>query len=125
MKTTLDSNNTRDYVIEVNGQYIVAGSDNKALKINNQIPLVTRLYNNFPNPFNPLTNIKYDISKDVFVKIIIYDILGKEVKVLVNEFKKAGSYDVKFDGTSLASGVYFYRIEAGPFIEAKKMVLIK
>jgi hypothetical protein len=99
----------------------VTASNNK----NNTIPTVFKLYQNFPNPFNPSATIKYDLPKDVKVLIRVYDILGREVKKLVDEFKKAGSYEINFNGTNLASGVYFYRIEAGTFVEAKKMVLVK
>jgi hypothetical protein len=89
------------------------------------LPLVFSLAQNFPNPFNPVTTIKYALPKDVKVVIKIYDILGREVRTLVNEFRKAGYYDVKFDMSSYASGVYFYRIEAGEFVVSKKMVLVK
>jgi tetratricopeptide (TPR) repeat protein len=89
------------------------------------LPLVFSLAQNFPNPFNPVTTIKYALPKDVKVVIKIYDILGREVRTLVNEFRKAGYYDVKFDMSSYASGVYFYRIEAGDFVQSKKMVLVK
>jgi hypothetical protein len=91
----------------------------------NLIPLVFKLYQNYPNPFNPIAVIKYDIPQNSKVLIKVYDILGREVKQLVDEFKQAGSYTINFDGTNLASGVYFYRIEAGKFIDSKKMVLVK
>jgi len=83
------------------------------------------LYQNYPNPFNPTATIRYDLPKDAKVLIKVYDIIGREVRKLVDEFKKAGSYTVSFDGTNLASGIYFYRIEAGDFVQTKKMVLIK
>ena len=95
-------------------------------KMQGQTPYTFKLGQNFPNPFNPTTKINYEIPNDSKVKLIIYDILGREVKKIVNdELKKAGRYVVDFDGTNLASGVYFYRIEAGNFVESKKMVLIK
>jgi len=83
------------------------------------------LMQNYPNPFNPLTNIKYQIANNSFVSIKIYDINGREIKNLVNEFKPAGYYTVSFNGSNIASGVYFYKIQAGNFSETKKMVLIK
>jgi tetratricopeptide (TPR) repeat protein len=95
------------------------------------IPLVFRLSQNYPNPFNPVTKINYDLPKDSKVKIVIYDILGREVKRLVNsELKTAGSYIVDFNASNFASGVYFYRIEAeepngNKFVDSKKMVLLK
>lgn len=99
------------------------GGDNIAININ--LPKKFDLQQNYPNPFNPVTNIKYNLPKDVFVKIKIYDILGREIKTLVNEFKQAGSYLISFNGSEFASGVYFYRIEAGSFIQVKRMVLVK
>lgn len=90
-----------------------------------EIPNRYYLNQNYPNPFNPSTTIKYGLPKTSMVKITMYDLLGREVDVLVNEMKTAGTYDAKFDGTNMASGVYFYRIEAGDFIDTKKMLLIK
>ena len=89
------------------------------------IPTRFELYQNYPNPFNPATTIKYDIAKATNVRISIYDVLGREVLILVNEFKKAGYYEVKLDGSSLSTGVYFYKIEAGTYVDTKKMVLVK
>ncbi len=89
------------------------------------IPTAYKLYNNYPNPFNPVTSIKYDLPKASLVKIVLYDILGREVATLVNEKKEAGSYVIQWDASGYASGAYFYKIEAGVFIETKKMVLIK
>lgn len=80
---------------------------------------------NFPNPFNPTTNIKYSIPQDNYVSIKIYNLLGKEVMNLINDFKKAGSYSISFDGSNLPSGVYYYKIKAGEFVQIRKMVLIK
>jgi cyclomaltodextrinase / maltogenic alpha-amylase / neopullulanase len=84
-----------------------------------------KLFQNYPNPFNPTTTIRYSITSPDLVRIKIYDILGREVKTLVNEFKQAGSYEVQFDASGLASGIYLYRIESGPFIQTKKMILLK
>lgn len=80
---------------------------------------------NYPNPFNPVTNINYDIPKNSNVKITVFDVSGKEVSVVVNEFKQAGRYSSSFNGMKLASGVYYYKIQAGDFSEVKKMTLIK
>jgi hypothetical protein len=106
-------------------QKVFGSKENYSSKNQNSVPTVFKLYQNYPNPFNPTATIKYDLPNDVKVLIRVYDILGREVKKLVDEFKKAGSYEVNFNGTNLASGVYFYRIEAGTFVEAKKMVLVK
>ncbi|MBL8016597.1 MAG: T9SS type A sorting domain-containing protein [Ignavibacteria bacterium] len=95
------------------------------------IPTVYRLSQNYPNPFNPVTKINYDLPKDAKVNVIIYDILGREIKRLVNnELKTAGTYIIDFNAANYASGVYFYRIEAeelggNKFVDSKKMVLIK
>jgi pectinesterase len=91
----------------------------------NSLPTKYELYQNYPNPFNPTTSIKYQLPKNGKVKISVYDILGSEIYKLVNEEQAAGSYEVKFNAANLASGVYFYRIEASDFIQSKKMILLK
>ncbi len=91
----------------------------------NELPTEFYLSQNFPNPFNPSTTIKYQIPELRFVTLNIYDVLGSEVATLVNEQKPADSYEVQFNGSNLPSGIYFYRIQAGSFIETKKMVLMK
>ena len=83
------------------------------------------LEQNFPNPFNPVTSIQYELSSRQFVTLIVYDLLGKEVATLVNEDKPAGTYELEFDGTGLPSGVYFYQLKAENFIETKKMILLR
>jgi pectin methylesterase-like acyl-CoA thioesterase len=90
-----------------------------------QIPTNYELFQNYPNPFNPSTTIKYSMPKNGFVKITLYDVLGSQVKVLVNEEKPAGFYEVKFDASNLASGIYFYSIKADDFMQTKKMILMK
>ncbi|NOS85047.1 MAG: T9SS type A sorting domain-containing protein [Ignavibacteria bacterium] len=91
----------------------------------NSIPVQYRLMQNYPNPFNPQTRIMYEIPTSEKVRITISDLLGREVAVLSDELMNAGSHQVVFDGTGFASGVYFYKIEAGTFVDTKKMVLIK
>jgi hypothetical protein len=91
----------------------------------NVIPDEYSISQNYPNPFNPVTTIKYQIPELSFVTIKVFDVLGNEITVLVNEEKSMGSYEVELDGTTLPSGVYFYRIQAGDFIQTKKMVLMK
>ncbi|MGB5528591.1 MAG: T9SS type A sorting domain-containing protein, partial [Ignavibacteriaceae bacterium] len=83
------------------------------------------LAQNYPNPFNPSTSIQYAISSRQFVSLKVYDVLGNEIATLVNEEKDRGVYTVNFDATSLASGIYLYRIQAGSFTETKKMILMK
>jgi hypothetical protein len=83
------------------------------------------LTQNYPNPFNPNTTIKYQIPKTSIVTLKVYDILGAEVATLVNEEKNPGKYEVSFNATRLASGVYIYRLIAEKFISSKKMILLK
>jgi hypothetical protein len=89
------------------------------------IPLTYDLTQNFPNPFNPSTTIRYQIPQDGIVTLKIYDILGSEVATLVNEQKPAGKYEVNFNARSLASGIYIYKIQAGEFTASKKLMLLK
>jgi hypothetical protein len=84
-----------------------------------------KLYSNYPNPFNPTTNIKFNVAKLSDVKIVVYDVTGREVQLLVNESLNPGTYETSFDGSNYSSGVYFYKIMAGDFSETKKMLLIK
>ena len=102
-------------------------------------PASFQLYQNFPNPFNPSTKIKFTIptsplnpspyqgegNRERFVSLIVYDVLGNEIATLVNEEKPAGNYEVQFNANSVASGIYFYKLQAGTFIETKKMILLK
>ncbi len=110
---------------------LIAGliPSNKKGSENTNIPITYNLSQNYPNPFNPVTKINYDLPKDAKIKLVIYDILGREVKTLLNnELKTAGRYTVEFNGSNLASGVYFARIlvnEGKDFIAVKKMVLVK
>ena len=83
------------------------------------------LSQNYPNPFNPSTKIEFTIQKSSFVNLRVYDILGNEVETLVNEDKPAGNYEVEFNAAKLSSGVYFYQLKAGSFIEIKKMILLR
>jgi photosystem II stability/assembly factor-like uncharacterized protein len=83
------------------------------------------LEQNYPNPFNPITSLQYAIGSRKFVTLKVYDILGREVATLVNEEKAAGEYEVEFNAANLPSGIYFYQLKAGSFVEARKMVLVK
>lgn len=99
---------------------------NSVLAVNNQeLPLRFELGQNYPNPFNPVTRIKFSVPKQSLVTIQIYDVLGREVKTLVNDIKPAGNYEIDFNGSQYASGIYFYRMEAGDFTDVKKLVLLK
>jgi len=89
------------------------------------LPVSYTLHQNYPNPFNPSTTIQYDIKERSLVELVLYDVLGREVEVLVNREQNAGYYKIDFNAGRLASGIYFYRIQAGDFVETKKMVLMK
>jgi hypothetical protein len=90
-----------------------------------KIPDNYSLNQNYPNPFNPVTKISYAIPKQGFVTLKVFDMLGREAAVLVNETKQAGSYTVEFNASELTSGVYFYRLETSAYSEIKKMILLK
>jgi hypothetical protein len=90
-----------------------------------ELPNVYQLYQNYPNPFNPVTKINFDIPKQGLVTMKVYDVLGREVRTLINEVKSPGKYSIDFNGMELSSGVYFYRLESNGFTDIKRMVLIK
>lgn len=90
-----------------------------------KLPSVPVLHQNYPNPFNPNTTISYQVPKAGFVTLKVYDILGNEAATLVDGYKAAGVYSIKFNATDLSSGVYFYRLTTGTFIQSKKLLLIK
>jgi hypothetical protein len=80
---------------------------------------------NYPNPFNPSTTINFSVPSSEFVTLKVFDVLGNEVATLVNEEKPVGSYEVNFNASNLASGIYFYTLQAGKFTETKKLILLK
>jgi hypothetical protein len=90
-----------------------------------EIPNTYRLYQNYPNPFNPSTKIKFGLPKAANVKLTVYDVLGREVAMLVNEYMQARTYEIDFDGTALPSGVYFYKLVTDDFVQTKKMLMLK
>jgi hypothetical protein len=89
------------------------------------IPSIYTLEQNYPNPFNPSTTVKFELPKTSMVRLNVYDMLGREVSVLVNERREAGVHEVKFDGSNLASGAYLYRLQAGDFLQTKRLLLLK
>ncbi|MCX7878805.1 MAG: T9SS type A sorting domain-containing protein, partial [Ignavibacteria bacterium] len=90
-----------------------------------EIPQDFKLYQNYPNPFNPSTTINFGLPKASHVKLFVTDAVGREITVLVNEFKNAGVHTVNFDGSKFSSGIYFYSIIADGFRETRKMLLVK
>ena len=94
-------------------------------QINSNLPKTYALSQNFPNPFNPTTQIQYDIPQSSFVHLVVYNLLGQQVAELVNSQQAAGKYSVTFSGTNLSSGIYIYSIRAGNFVQSKKLILLK
>jgi photosystem II stability/assembly factor-like uncharacterized protein len=129
--------NTTIEALLIANNYIFAGTYGKSVwrrnyseiigvkNINNEISSSYSLQQNYPNPFNPTTNIRYDLPKNGFVKLVVYDELGREIETLVNEKHTAGKYDAIFNASQYPSGVYFYKLTTDNFSETKKMLLIK
>jgi len=109
------------YGIEALGQGTAASAPGGG----STIPVKFDLSQNFPNPFNPTTAISFQLSAVSDVRLVVYDILGREVAVLVNERKAPGKYQTTFNASGLASGVYFCRIQAGHFVDTKQMLVVK
>jgi hypothetical protein len=104
------------------------GFSNSSIGIRNvsgEVPGEYKLFQNYPNPFNPMTIIGYSLIANNKVRLIIYDINGKEIAELVNENQNTGTYEVSFDASLLSSGIYYYKLTAGSFADVKKMILIK
>jgi hypothetical protein len=121
----------QSYIFKIKGKPSALTFDpgNNILKDKKGDEIVTvityRLLQNYPNPFNPSTVIDYEIGKSVDVKLTVYDVLGKEISILVNEKQRVGNYSVEFNAGNLPTGVYFYKLQAGEFSDAKKMLLIR
>jgi len=111
-----------DYMIDNFMTSILVGAEDQSTP---ELPNGYTLAQNYPNPFNPSTQISYGIPNSEFITLKIYDVLGKEVATLVDGAQSAGSYTVSFDASKLSSGIYFYTLKAGNFIETKKMILMK
>lgn len=97
----------------------------QAIAVQLNLPKTPQLLQNYPNPFNPSTKISYSIPNSDFVTLKIYDILGKEIQTLINEFQNNGTYSINFNGTKLSSGIYLYKLQLGDFVEQKKMLLMQ
>jgi len=137
LKWSVDANNFRtkivafadDKLVEVTdiNNHIIDSDNNGDTEVENatELPTEFSLSQNYPNPFNPSTVIRYSLFENGFTSLKIYDISGKEVANLVNEMQAPGRYEVEFEGSNFASGVYFYKITAGSFSAVKRMFLIK
>jgi hypothetical protein len=93
--------------------------------VSSELPKDFKLLQNYPNPFNPTTNIKFSIPHNVFVSLKVYDIEGREVAKLVNTELKSGTYECNWNATNCSSGIYFYKFQAGNYLETKKMIFLK
>ena len=113
------------YISEVGFWYAAYQVVTEVTNPQDLLPVIFELFQNYPNPFNPSTTINFVIPKSSFVNLKVYDVLGNEVATLVNEEKPLGTYQLNFDASSLASGIYFYKIQAGSFVQTKKMILLK
>ncbi|MDD5361229.1 MAG: S8 family serine peptidase [Ignavibacteria bacterium] len=115
-----DTGHVGQYCIQIYSGGTLTGINNAGI-----LPTKFELSQNYPNPFNPTTKINFAIPKQGLVTMKIYDVLGREVRTLVNEVKPAGNYSVDFNASELSSGVYFYRVQSGDFSDIKRMILIK
>jgi len=110
-------------------QMILIEGGNNYLSVNDEVkaemPHLYNLYQNYPNPFNQSTFIDYQLPASVFVTLKVFDVLGREIETLVNEYQNAGKHSMEFNASNLPSGVYFYRLQAGAFIESKKLMILK
>jgi hypothetical protein len=126
---SIDGNNSYDILAGTRDGNVACFSGGTDFVTNTENPIEIPenyyLSQNFPNPFNPTTNIGFKITTAGLVSLKVYDILGREVTVLVNEYKQPGVFKVDFNASSLASGIYFYTLTAADFVSTKKMVLLK
>jgi len=109
----------------IHNEWNFFGMPSEVVATSKEIPTVFKLYNNYPNPFNNQIVIKYSIPQSSNVVIKVFDILGNEIESLVNEEKQTGTYELTWYAEQLPSGIYFYQLKAGSFVETKKMVLMK
>jgi uncharacterized protein YdaL len=110
------------YIADKDGNGLITGNIENE---NSGIPREYSLSQNFPNPFNPVTVINFQIPKSGLTQMKVYDVTGRLIKTLVNEFKTSGYYKIEFDASSLASGVYFYKLTSGNYSSVKKLVVLK
>jgi hypothetical protein len=105
--------------------YIGTYKYSEVIEVNGVTISTMQLEQNYPNPFNPATTIKYQLGNDGFVNLIVFNVLGEEVAVLVNEFQKGGNYQFTFNAENLPSGIYVYQLTSGNYVESRKMILMK
>ena len=125
LSVSLPAYGTGIYTVSVTHDTVAIEHPVLAVRTENTVPQQLSLEQNFPNPFNPTTVISFHVPAVSDVRLVVYDLLGRELAVLVHEKKGPGSYEAKFDATGLASGVYLYRLVAGGYVESRKMMLLK
>jgi hypothetical protein len=130
MNWILTSDNGKNYILDGAGEITVPSSERFILNKKIVIPSTFTLHQNFPNPFNPITTLSYDLPKDNHVKLAIFDMRGNEVTTLIISNQQAGFKSVHWDATDrmgrpVSAGVYLYQIRSGEFVQTKKMVLLK
>jgi hypothetical protein len=110
-----------DPILDISGAFIITGVE----KIDNHITSQFHLSQNYPNPFNPSTNIQFRIAETGFTRLTVYDVIGNKIETLISENLSAGEYEIEFNASQLSSGIYFYKLQSGSFIETKKMLLLR
>jgi hypothetical protein len=113
-----------EFGTQVDPSQVQLGTERSPLT-DHKLPENFFLEQNYPNPFNPTTTIQYELPRSLFVRLSVYDALGREVAILVNEKKEMGVHKVRFDGEALSSGVFFYRLQAGDFSRTGKMLMLR
>jgi photosystem II stability/assembly factor-like uncharacterized protein len=114
------------WIVGGNGTILKTTNGGVGIKqISELVPKSFSLEQNYPNPFNPSTSIRYELPKSGFIKLVVFDALGREIETLVNEKQSAGTYEATFDGSNYSSGIYFYKLTTNGFNETKRMVLVK
>ena len=130
MNWILATESAKEYILDGTGEIVVSMADRFALDRKSVVPSTFTLHQNFPNPFNPITTLSYDLPKDSDVSFTVFDMLGNEIVTLINSNQQAGFKSVQWDATDsrgrpVSAGVYLYQIKAGEFVDTKKMVLLK
>ncbi|SVB12331.1 uncharacterized protein METZ01_LOCUS165185, partial [marine metagenome] len=126
----LTATNSEEYILEGSGELVVPSAERFTLERKTAVPSTFTLHQNFPNPFNPITTLRYDLPSGALVTLSIYDMLGREITQLMNATQQAGFKSVQWDATDsmgrpVSAGVYLYQIQAGGFVQTKKMMLLK
>jgi hypothetical protein len=126
----LTATSGEEYILDGIGELVIPSAERFTLGLKAVVPATFTLHQNFPNPFNPITILKYDLPSDALVTLSIYNMLGREITQLVNTNQEAGFKSVQWNATDsfgkpVSAGVYLYQIRAGEFVQTRKMVLLK